>query len=82
MASKSSGCPAAPQPIWQAGSWQALVRGSNVAARSVAQIQQGLDAGTYDEGYIRFVVVNTRQRVAAGRVTKEREAVYKVITNK
>ena len=48
----------------------------------MAQIQQGLNAGTYDEGYIRFVVVNTRQRVAAGRVTKERGAVYKVITNK
>ena len=71
MASKSSSCPAAPQPAWQAGSWQALVRSSGVAARSVARIQQGLDAGTYDEYYIRFVIVNTRQRVTAGRVTKE-----------
>ena len=59
------------QPAWQAGSWQALVRSSGVAARSVARIQQGLDAGTYDEGYIRFVMVNARQRVAAGHVTKE-----------
>ena len=56
---------------WRAGNWQALVWGSGVAARSVARIQQGLDAGTYDEGYIRFMVVNTRQRVAADHVTKE-----------
>ena len=41
-----------------------------------------MHAGTYNEGYIRFVVVNTRQRVAAGRVTKERGAVYKAITDK
>ena len=42
-----------------------------MVARSVARIQQGLDAGTYDEGYIRFVMVNARQRMAAGHVTKE-----------
>ena len=71
MASKSSSCHATPQPAWRAGNWQALVRSSGVAARSVARIQQGLDAGTYDEGYIRFVMVNARQRVAAGHVTKE-----------
>ena len=74
--------PAAPEPTWRAESWQALVRGSGVAARSVVQIQKGLDAGTYDEGYIRFVVATTRQRVAAGRVTKEGGAVYKAITDK
>ena len=51
-ASKSSSCRAAPQLAWRAGSWQALVRGSGVAALSVAQIQQGLDAGTYDEGIV------------------------------
>ena len=55
----------------RAGSWQALVRGSGVAARSVARVQQGLDAGTYDEGYTRFVIVNARQHVTAGHVTKE-----------
>lgn len=71
MVSKSSSCSAEPQPTWRAGGWQAVVRSSGVAARSVTQIQQGLVAGTYDEGYIRFVVVKTRQRVAAGYVTKE-----------
>ena len=42
-----------------------------MVARSVARIQQGLDAGTYDEGYIRFEMVNARQRMAAVHVTKE-----------
>ena len=74
--------PAAPEPTWRVESWQALVRGSGVAARSMAQIQQGLDAGTYDEGYIRFVVATMRQRVATGRVRKEGGAVYKAITDK
>ena len=71
MTNKSSSCPATPQPAWRARNWQALMRSIGVAARSAARIQQGLDAGTYDEGYIRFVIVNTRQRVIAGHVTKK-----------
>ena len=48
------------------------MQGSGVAASSVARIQQRLKAGTYDEGYIRFVIVSTRQCMATGCVTKER----------
>ena len=71
-----------PSEPWQEESWQALVLRSGVAPHSVAEVQQGLDAGDYDEGYIRYVVATIRQRVAASRVTKEGGAVYKAITDK
>lgn len=67
---------------WPDDSWQELVRRSGVAPRSMARVQQGLDTGDYDEGYIRFVVATMRLRVAAGHVLKEGGAVYKAITDK
>ena len=77
-----AGKPTARAKSWPDDSWQELVKRSGVAPRSLAQVQQGLDTGDYDEGYIRFVVATIRLRVAAGHVRKEGGAVYKAITDK
>lgn len=71
---------AAAPPALVADTWQALLLGSGVSAKSLGTVQQGIDAGTYDEGYIRYVVQRVRAEVAAGRVKKEAGAVYKGIT--
>lgn len=79
VAEESKQLAAAPDaPV--AGAWQALLLGSGVSAKSLDAVQAGLDAGTYDEGYLRYVVQRVRAEVAAGRVKKEGGAVYKGIT--
>ncbi len=65
---------------WPTGSWQALLLSRGVAPRSLPQVQTGLDAGAYDEGYLRFVVATMRRRAAKGIVQKEAGAVFIAIT--
>ena len=60
--------------------WEALLLASGVSPKSMAQIQAQLDAGRYDEGYIRHVVETIRAQVAAGKVKKEAGAVFKALT--
>jgi Initiator Replication protein len=61
--------------------WEALLLASGISPKSMAKIRTQLDAGFYDEGYIRYVVATIRSQVAAGKVKKEGGAVFKALTD-
>lgn len=60
--------------------WEALLLASGVSPKSMSKIRTQLEAGFYDEGYIRYVVATIRAQVAAGKVKKEGGAVFKALT--
>jgi hypothetical protein len=60
--------------------WEALLLASGVSAGSLATVRAQLEAGTYDEGYVRYVVATVKSQVAAGKVKKEAGAIYKGLT--
>lgn len=74
-AAKAASAPAEP---WPTDSWQALLLARGVAARSLADVQAGLAAGRYDEGYVRFVV--GRVGAAGAKTKRPAGAIFKSIT--
>jgi hypothetical protein len=62
------------------GGWESLLLASGVSPKSMAKVRTQLDAGFYDEGYIRYVVTTIRAQVVAGKIKKEAGAVYKALT--
>ena len=63
-----------------AAAWEAAVRAAGVSARSTPQIQAQLQAGTYDEGYIHYVLATVQAKVKDGKVKNEGGAVFKALT--
>ena len=60
--------------------WEAAVRAAGVSAKSLPQVQAQLLAGTYDEGYVRYVLDTVHAKVQAGKVKNEGGAVFKALT--
>jgi hypothetical protein len=60
--------------------WEAAVRAAGVSAKSLPQIQAQLAAGTYEVGYIRYVLDTVKAKVTAGKVKNEGGAVFKALT--
>jgi hypothetical protein len=67
-------------PRAPATAWEAALLAAGVSAKSLPQIQEQLLAGTYDEGYIRYVLDTVQAQVKAGKVKKEAGAVFKALT--
>ena len=59
--------------------WEAAVRAAGVSAKSLPQIQAQLAAGTYEVGYIRYVLDTVKAKVTAGKVKNEGGAVFKAL---
>lgn len=60
--------------------WEAALLAAGVSAKSLPRIQQQLQAGTYDEGYIGYVLRSVRADVQAGKVKKQGGAVFTALT--
>ena len=60
--------------------WEALLLGIGVAGKSLQQIRMQLEAGYYQEGYIRFVVDRMAEQLRLGKIKKQAGAVYKALT--
>lgn len=69
--------PIAPEPT----EWETLLLASGVSPNSLATVRTQLEAGAYDEGYVRYVVATVKALVAVGKVKREAGAVYKALTN-
>lgn len=67
-------------PSAPVAAWETAVLAAGVSAKSLPQIQEQLLAGTYDEGYIRYVLDTVNAKVKAGKVKTEGGAVYKALT--
>ena len=77
----------APAPALMAGpgapageGWEALLLNIGVSGKSLQQISGQLEAGYYQEGYIRFVVDRMAEQVRLGKIKKQAGAVYKALT--
>nr|WP_210521555.1 replication initiation protein [Hymenobacter terricola] len=75
-ASPSRALPGAP-----AAAWEAAVRDAGVSAKSLPKIQQQLQAGIYDERYIRYVLDTVQAKAKAGKVKNEAGAVFTALTD-
>lgn len=62
--------------------WATALRGFGVAPRSLATIQQQLEAGEYTVDYIRFVVQRVQSQVALKKIGKPAGAIYKALVEK
>jgi len=69
-----------PQPAAVDG-WEALLLEVGVAGKSLATIKTQLEAGYYDEGYIRYVVSRVSDQVKQGKVKKQAGAIYKALAD-
>jgi hypothetical protein len=61
--------------------WEALLLAAGVSASSLGNVRAQLEAGAYDEGYVRYVVATVKAQVAAGKVKRAAGAVYKALTD-
>lgn len=59
--------------------WEGLLLASGISSQSLTKVRAQLDAGLYDEGYIRFVVATVKSQVVAGKVKKEGGAIFKAL---
>ena len=62
--------------------WATTLRNLGVAPRSLATIQQQLEAGDYTVDYIRFVVQRVKSQVALKKIIKPAGAIYKALVEK
>lgn len=60
--------------------WVTAVLAVGVSSRSISQIQDRLNSGEYDEGYVGFVLETVQSQVKAGKVKNEGGAVFKALT--
>ena len=69
------------EPVLPVGEgWEALLLSIGVAGKSLHQIRMHLEAGYYQEGYIRFVVDRMAEQLRLGKIKKQAGAVYKALT--
>jgi hypothetical protein len=68
-----------PQP--PANSWEAALLAVGVIGKSLVAIKTQLEAGYYDEGYIRYVLGRVSDQVRQGKVKKQAGAVYKALAD-
>jgi hypothetical protein len=69
----------APQP--PADGWEAALLAVGVAGKSLTMIKTQIEAGYYDEGYIRYVLSRVNDQVRQGKVKKQAGAVYKALAD-
>lgn len=60
--------------------WEALLLSIGVSRKSLQQVSLQLESGSYQEGYIRFVVNRMGEQVRLGKIKKQAGAVYKALT--
>lgn len=70
-----------PRAAPAADGWEAALLAVGVAGKSLATIKTQLEAGYYDEGYIRFVLQRVGEQVRQGKVKKQAGAVYKALAD-
>jgi hypothetical protein len=68
----------APPP---ADGWEAALLEVGVAGKSLTTIKTQIEAGYYDEGYIRYVLSRVSDQVRQGKVKKQAGAVYKALAD-
>lgn len=68
-----------PTLVESTDGWEALLLASGIARKSLPAIRTQIESGTYDEGYVRYVVATVKAQVAAGKVKKEAGAVFKAL---
>ncbi len=61
--------------------WEAALLAVGVAGKSLATIKTQIEAGYYDEGYIRYVLGRVSDQVRQGKVKKQAGAVYKALAD-
>jgi hypothetical protein len=61
--------------------WEAALLAVGVAGKSLATIKTQIEAGYYDEGYIRYVLSRVSDQVRQGKVKKQAGAVYKALAD-
>lgn len=59
--------------------WEAAVLAAGGSAKSLPLLQEHLQVGTYDEGYIRYVLDTIQVAVQAGKVERQGGAVFKAL---
>ncbi|RZK38135.1 MAG: RepB family plasmid replication initiator protein [Hymenobacter sp.] len=64
-----------------ADGWEAALLAIGVAGKSLATIKTQIEAGYYDEGYIRYVLSRVSDQVRQGKVKKQAGAVYKALAD-
>lgn len=64
-----------------ADGWEAALLAVGVAGKSLATIKTQIEAGYYDEGYIRYVLSRVSDQVRQGKVKKHAGAVYKALAD-
>lgn len=64
-----------------ADGWEAALLAVGVAGKSLATIKTQIEAGYYDEGYIRYVLSRVSDQVRQGKVKKQAGAVYKALAD-
>jgi len=67
-----------PQAIVLA--WEEALLAVGIAARSLATVRAQLAAGTYEEGYITYVITQIQKQASTGKVKKRAGAIYKALT--
>lgn len=67
-----------PPPV---DGWEAALLAVGVAGKSLATIKTQIEAGYYDEGYIRYVLGRVSDQVRQGKVKKQAGAVYKALAD-
>lgn len=61
--------------------WEAALLAVGVSGKSLATIKTQIEAGYYDEGYIRYVLGRVSDQVRQGKVKKQAGAVYKALAD-
>ncbi|OUJ65503.1 replication initiation protein, partial [Hymenobacter crusticola] len=75
----SAGSPRA-LPSAPVEAWEAAVLAAGVSGKSLPQIREQLQAGTYDLGYVRYVLDTVSAQAKTGKVQKQGGAVFKALT--
>ena len=70
---------AAPEP--ESAEWEILLLAAGVSPSSLVTVRTQLEAGAFDEGYVRYVVATVKSQVAAGKVKRGAGAVYKALVD-
>lgn len=71
--------PPANQRRFEPASWQELLLKVGVSLASLEKVQAGLTTGSFEEGYIRFVVTRVMKDASDGRVKRPAGAIFKGI---
>jgi uncharacterized protein YdbL (DUF1318 family) len=61
--------------------WATALLAAGVAAKSLDTVREKIAAGTYDEGYVHFVLQTVQTQAEAGKIKKPAGAMYKALAD-